>query len=237
MVFDSVYSHRLKRAVTNMQSDLGDFDSTRAQAVKQLGSEMQSRSRRRNRAPLARKDGLIAFGVKAVFFIAFDVRRKRSAADTIYDLVEVSFSFETDHAAAEITPFDHLSGELAACELDSRAWQQRFARLYQRFPNQRLDATHEKNFDAPTKHRLAAHSLPDSSSDQPCRKDSRVVENEQVAGIEVIGQLRKHRIDKRTGCAIDDHQPRHISSLGGLLRDKALWKLVIKFRDKHGNDA
>src|SRR2546425_10311641 len=116
MVFDSVYSHRLKRAVTNMQSDFGDFDSTRAQAVKQFGSEMQSRGRRRNRAALASENGLIAFCVKAIFFIAFDVRRKRRPSDSINDFVEISGSFETHHATPEVAPLDHLSGELAAGE-------------------------------------------------------------------------------------------------------------------------
>jgi hypothetical protein len=233
MVFDPFDAYWLKRSVADMKGDLGDFDSCCAQAVEQLGSEVQPRGRSRYCAAFAREHSLISLGVETIFFVPFDVRRKRRAADTIDDFVEVARRFEAHYAAAAFAPLDHFSGELAACELDSPARRQSSSRLDQGFPNQRFDAAHEKDFDAPSEYRFASRSHAQPPADKPCRKDSSVVQHQQVSGAKVIRQLCEYRIDKLAARAIDHHQPRAIASRRGFLSDQVFGKIVMEIGNKH----
>src|SRR5690349_19687 len=146
MIFDPFDSYRLKRTVADTQCNLYYFNSALARPIKQLAREVQPRGRRCHCAALAGVHGLIARRIKPVFFVALDVRRQRRAAYAVYYLVEIAINLETNYAAAELAPLNHFCGELAARKFDSRPRQKRFARSNERFPDQRLQAIHKKNF-------------------------------------------------------------------------------------------
>src|SRR2546427_20314 len=142
---------------------------------------MESRRWGGDGATFAREHSLIALGVEAVFFVALDVRRQRRAADAIDDFVKVTRGFKSNHSAAVLAPFDHFSSEFAPGEFNSRARQQGSAGSNQRFPYQRFLAAHKKDLDAPAQHRIASRRYPNAPANKPRWKDSRVVEDKQVA--------------------------------------------------------
>src|SRR5438128_786947 len=82
MTFDAFRAHRLKRAVTDVQCDLDDFQATVAKPRQQWRIEMQAGGRGSDRTGGARKDRLVALAV-GFAVLAFDVGGKRHMADAI----------------------------------------------------------------------------------------------------------------------------------------------------------
>jgi len=206
MIFDLLDSHRLKRPVTDVQGDFGDFYAAISEAIKQLRGEVQAGGRGRYCATLACEDGLIPLGIQPVFFVSLDVWRERGAADPIDDFVEVARCLEADDASAPLAPLDHFSRKFASGELDAGSWNQRSSRLHKCFPYEWFDPADKKDLDAPAEHRLASRSHPQAAAYKPCRKYSSVVEDKQIAGSKMIRQRCENRIREIAACAVYDQQ-------------------------------
>jgi hypothetical protein len=233
MIFDSLDSHRLKRPVTDVQGDLDDFDAAIAEAIQQLRGEVQASGRGRYCATFAREDGLIPLGIQSVFFVSFDIRRQRGAADPIYDFVEVARCLEADDSAPPFAPLDHFSRKLASGELNAGTRHQRSSRLYKCFPYEWFDAADKKDLDAPAEHRLTSRSHPQATAYKPCRKYSSIVQHEQVTRSKMIRQRCENRIREVAACPVNDQQTGTLALSRRLLCDQLFWKNVIKIGDSH----
>ena len=69
-------------------------------------------------------------------------------------------------------------------------------------------------------------------ADDAGREHLRVVENEQVAGIEQIGQVAEGAVFESTRLAADDEQPRLIAPVRRVLCDQVLGQVVVE--EGHG---
>jgi hypothetical protein len=206
VVFHPFDSDRLKRTVADVEGDLGGFDAARGASLEKRRREVQTCCGCGDGTPLAREHRLITLGVEAVLFVAFYVWRQRCAANAIDDLVKVAIGFEANHAAARLAPVENFGGEFAPRELDPRAGQQSLPRANKRFPNKRLDSADEKDLYAPAEYRCASGGHADPPADQPGGKDAGVIQNKQITGTEMLGQLCEYRIGELAGCAIDYQQ-------------------------------
>ena len=123
MVLDGFFANRLKRAVPHVESQLGGGDLTLNEGTKKLMCEVKPRGGSRHRASRARIDGLVAVSISPVELgaLAFDVRRKRSFAHPVENLVEVSFVNELNASFAKLQDFRHDSPELSFTEHDPRS--------------------------------------------------------------------------------------------------------------------
>jgi hypothetical protein len=73
---------------------------------------------------------------------------------------------------------------------------------------------------------LAAGPLP--VSQKASRQDPRVVEHEQIAGIEEVWQIAELAMIKRSVTSANDQQPRPVALGSRLLRDQVVGEVVIE---------
>src|SRR5208282_2083302 len=124
VIFNLFYSHGLKGGKSDVQGDLGNFNSASANLFEDPGCEMQARGWRRHGAPRLRIDSLVALAVRhlvgvVVFamvvlamMVATNVGRKRNVPNTLDACEEIGHGSEADAAFAKITAADHLGLDL-----------------------------------------------------------------------------------------------------------------------------
>ena len=69
---------------------------------------------------------------------------------------------------------------------------------------------------------------PLASAEQPGRQHPRVVEDEQIAGSEQVGQVEELAVFQRAVAAADDQQPRPVALGGRFLGDQLRREVVIE---------
>src|SRR5690348_75506 len=104
VIFHTLDTDRLKSSQAHMKSDLGGFDSTLANAVKNLRSEVQASGRSCNRTAFLRVNGLIALPVfKTV--LAIDVRGQRHVPKSFNSREEIFGGAEADSPLTKLVAF------------------------------------------------------------------------------------------------------------------------------------
>jgi hypothetical protein len=233
VIFYALDPHRLKSPVPDVQGYFRRLDSACSKFFKQPFGEMEPGRGRGHRSALARENGLVPFGVEAVLFIALYVWRQRRPPDPINDLVKAAFAVKANYAPAELVPFDDFGRKSPAREFDLSARKQRFARANERFPHERLKAANQKDLNAPAQYLLAARGGPDPAADQARGKYSRIIQHEQIARSQELGQLSKYRVGEPVACAINDQQSRLIAARGRFLRDQLVGEMIIEIGNEH----
>ena len=196
VLLDALDAHRLERAVADVQRDERALDAAASRARRAVASrEVQAGRRRRDRSALARVDGLIAlairrpiralmYGGSGMWPIASIGRRRRSP-----DAVP-----QPDRAPSVEMAREHLAVQHAApspLEHHARARLQLLTRVHQRVPlfgarRSAADGTagaHEQALDGAA----ARHA----TAEQPRRKHARVVDDEQIAGAQVVAAIER----------------------------------------------
>src|ERR1700682_3115430 len=77
---------------------------------------------------------------------ALDVRRQRCLADFIEDLIERVITLKPQNASPARRQIADLAAQVRITESDTCSGLQARARPDHRFPNQRLDLSHQQNF-------------------------------------------------------------------------------------------
>src|SRR6185503_19942981 len=77
MLFDALNTHRLERAVADVERDLDDDDPARGERSRQRGADVKPRRGRSNGPALPREDGLIPIAIAGPIG-PLDVRRQRN---------------------------------------------------------------------------------------------------------------------------------------------------------------
>ena len=213
-------AHRLEGAGAHVQGDAGAADPARGQGVEQGLVEMQARGGRGHRARLARVHGLVALVVGGAVG-ALDVRRQRHVADALQALAQRLGGVEAQ--ARELALAAQHLDRAAVVEQQAATGLERLggAHLRQRLvlALQPLD----QDLD-PAAAVLAAV--------QPRRQHARVVEHQQVAGIEQLQQVAEAPVlEAAVG-------PQHQQAAGGailqrLLRDQFRRQLEVEVGTLH----
>src|SRR5438034_442860 len=94
------------------------------------------------------------------------------------------------------------------------------------FPRPIWKLAQEKSFPAPAGARPPSH--------QPSRHDSRVVEHEQIAGIQQLRQVFKNPILDRLGGPANDKKARFVAFWRWFLGDELGGKMVVEEISSHG---
>ncbi len=137
MVLDAVDAHRLKGAVPDMQRDFRGLHAADRKRVHQLGSEVQTRGRRRHRPAAAREHCLVADAI-VLPIAALDVGRQRHMADRVNGIINrrAVVGPESNDAPAKEALLEHLGVQSAySFEHHPRPRSQFLPRVHQRFPH------------------------------------------------------------------------------------------------------
>lgn len=243
VLFHLLRADRLERSQTDMEGDLGGVDSPGADARKNFGSEVEAGGGGRNRSALVSVDGLIAFAVGWRIFTG-NVGRERNMSYLVNAREEIVDRIEPDAAFSERSASENLGAEFVAL-----AEEQLFANVdlaagtYQAFPfiGILLQLTSEENFDPSAKEvpgggvtRAQALRLKTgAASVKTRRKNSGVVENQEIVGAEKIGEITKLPIVKYPHVGRKMQETRGRAVRQGLLRDQFGRQFVIEIGDEH----
>ena len=111
VLLDNVDTDGLEGAEADVQSDFRDLDAAGADAVEDLGSEMQSCGGSCNRAERLGVNRLVLFAIKRRVG-TIDVRWKGNVSDALEDAEEISDRIETQMAFAECGTIDDFGYEV-----------------------------------------------------------------------------------------------------------------------------
>src|SRR5947207_553279 len=114
---------------------------------------------------------------------------------------------------------------MRALKDDLRAGSQLLARMHESFPLGACGAADEQALDG-----SAARYTP---AEKPCRKDARVVDDEDIAPLEKLGKGRDGFVDHGPDCAIEEEHARGAPLRCRLLRDQFRRKIEIEIADIH----
>ncbi len=201
MVFYPLNAHRLEGSEAHVQSNFGGFNAARGQAAQNLSSEMKTCGGSSDGSPVASVYGLITFVVGRTVR-ARDVRRQRDVADQVDASEEIGHGSEADMALAEFPAGDNFSLKLILLSKKKMlADRDLTAGTNQAFPFVGIvpELTGEQNLDASAK-KLAGSRIPRAdrlrfktfaAAIEARRKHPRVVENDEIAGPEKLGEIAK----------------------------------------------
>lgn len=254
MLLHTLAAHRLKSSQSNMQRDLGGFDSALMNARKNFWSEMQSRGRSGHGPTLPRIDRLISLAI-ARRVRPRNIRRQGNMAYIFESSEEIWQRLETNSAFAEAAARQDFAMQLVP-------WSKEQALTYADFssrPDQTFpfiwilrELPREQHFDASLQkitrgtiswtHRLCVHAS--AVSVQSCRKNGGVVEDQQIGRAkqiwkiaeEAIPQARKYTFPRLSGRRLQMQKARSRAIPQRLLRNQFFGQMVIEIRDQHAFD-
>ena len=190
MVVYVTAAHRLERACANMQRHETAADTARMQAIDHCLVEVQARRRRRHCTERTRVYRLIPRLILSVAR-ALDIRRQRHGAELLHH-------FQRPARTAELQEI-HLADALDDLRIDALGnpqaapWARRVAGSDHR---QHLVIAHhtlDQNLD------LAAGLF---AREQTCLHHTRVVEHEQIPGLQQVGQIAEEQVADQAGVAL-----------------------------------
>src|SRR5690349_3997709 len=185
--------YRRKRPGAYVQRDERARNTSTCERIEGGIVEMQAGGWCGHGAGVARINGLVAVGVRGVRRV-MDVWRERQLAVALEPRVERARALETNAVQPVEARFDDRL--CARCELDRRADSRRVACAYLNAGCVGTIDSFDQDFH------IAARWL---ASSQACVDDARVVEHEQVTGIEAIRKIDEAQV--RQPIAIDVQQP------------------------------
>ena len=135
---------------------------------------------------------------------------------------------QSDNAAAVEAPREHLAmnGGLALPELEARSFLEPLAGVHERLPQLAvrtgIESAHEQALGPPAARQATAK--------QPRRKHFRVVDDEQISGIEERREIAECAIGADAGVSVEGEKPR-IAALGWRrLRDQLVGEKEVEVR-------
>ena len=173
-----------------------------------LGREVEPGGRRRGRARVARVDRLVALRVGQRLG---DVRRERRLA--------VGLAVEPDEPASAAERLDELDRRRAACPRRN-------------FADGRASASQTPS-PAGSRSSTSAAPPPGRSQPQPRRDHARVVDDDELAAGQLVGQLAEAPMAHLAARALEHEQARRVARFGRLLRDQLGRKVVVERRRVH----
>jgi hypothetical protein len=192
MVFDGFRPYGLKGAVADVKSELHHAYAAVFEGAKKLACEVESRGGSRHRATFASINGLVALAIVPLEIVpsAFDVRRERSAAHALENLVEISLVPELHRSLAELGDSGDARSQLAIAEDELGPHSQLLRGARQDPP-----AIFPLGLDQQELRRAAGLGSPVELG----RKDSSVVDDQKIPFVQQSGQLLGPGVAYRPG--------------------------------------
>lgn len=217
--FDTLHPYRLESSQPHVEGDLASLHTAGAQAFKGSLREMKTRRRGGHRAPDFCVNGLVGFAVRR-FIAAVNVGRQRDVTQAIDGILDAALARCQPNAAHTVlTTAQHLGFQFSLAE-HQRFTHAHFASgMHESLPDilALLASQHEFDFGGEELAEggivladlLRAFSTP--PAEEPRGKYFGVVEYQEVAGPEDLGEVEKSPVLESLRGAVDEHHPRGIA--------------------------
>jgi hypothetical protein len=231
VIFDLLGVDWLEGSEADLECDFGGLDAALVDSIEDFRSEMQAGGRGCYRSRRLGIDGLIAFAI-AGRIGAGDVGRERDVADAIESGEEVVHGLnglEADMAFAELGAGQDLGLQLILiAEEEALADTDFAARANQAFPINgiRGELAGEKDFDA------APSAF--AASVETGGKDASVVEDQEIAGVQKVGEVAEQAIGIFAAGSLQMQQAGSVAGGEGFLGDEFGGKVEVEIGNPHG---
>ena len=222
MVGDVLLLDGAERAQAHMQQHRHDLHALGAHALQQLGRKVQAGRRRGGAAVYLGIDRLIA---GLVLQLLVDVRRQRHLAQAVEHILKHALILKAHGAPAVLSHRQHLGPQLALAEHEARAGLGLFAGLEDDLPVGEVQPAQQQELNRPAGTLL--HAV------QACRDDAGLVDDEHVAGIQIVDHIVKDSVLDGACVSVIDQQAAGIARTGRRLRDQLLRQVVVKIGCLH----
>jgi hypothetical protein len=231
VIFDATDADRLEGSEADVQRDIDGLDAALTDSVENLRREVETGGRRGYRSALIRIDGLIALAI-AGGVRTRDVGRERDVADAIEGGKEVIVILEG--LKADIPPAELCARQDLGLQFILVAKEKAFADSdFAAGANQALpfvgigcELTSEKDFDAAVGAFAAAI--------KPGRKDAGIVEDDEVAWLEKVGEFAEQAIGVAAAGALQVQHAGAVAGGEGFLGDEFTGKMEVEIGNPHG---
>jgi len=224
VIVDAVHLDGAEGTESNVKHDGNNGNTLIADARHQILGEMQARRGCRRRSVFTGIDGLITI---IVLKPLGNIGRQRHEADDVQQLVDIGIFVVIVLKADQAVSFLHNVGDLTQKETvtkDQSATDTRtLAGFYQRLPHIKRMRAQQKQLDP-----CLFASL--HMAVKSCGNHAGVVDDECIAGLQVVNDIVKMLMENRSRCAIKVHQARMVTGLQGRLRNALLGQVVVKIR-------
>ena len=183
---------------------------------------MQPRGRRGGAAVHLGVDGLVA---RLVFQLFVDIRRQGHLAEAVEHILKHALVEEAHGAPAVLADGQDFRDELAVAEHEARAGLGLFAGLEDDLPIRQVQPTQEQELN-----RAAGAFL---HAVQARGDDAGLVDDQHIAGVQVVDHIAEDFMLNRAGIAMVDEQAAAVARLDGRLRDQLLRQVIIKITGFH----
>ena len=207
---------RTESPEADMQCHIGKIYALRADFVEQFLCEMKSCRRCRRGAVKFRIDGIVHL---RILELVRDVRRERHLAETVENLLENSIIMEFYNPVAVVDDIHNFRRERAVSKGHFCARAKLLAGTHQCLPLIAGTALQEQYFHV----RSCICFRPQES----CRDDLRVVENEGLAGLQIIDDVAEDPVFQLSCLPVDTHKPRGRTVLQRILCNQLLRKVIV----------
>jgi hypothetical protein len=207
---------------------------------------MEARGGSGGGAEYLREDGLVAvavFGCVRLILWAMDVGGQRHVADAVEDGAEVGGGGEPESAFAEVGSgddfgFEEGCGVVRCGEVEALAGLHFSAGSYKGGPLVLGELLGEEDFDAAGGVGRASLGVltADACGVEARGDDPAVVENEEVAGVEELGEIAEEVVAVLTGVAVEDEHAAGAADGRGRLRDEFFGELEMEIGYAHWFD-
>ena len=222
VLFDVVDLDRTERPEADMQSDFADGDAHVFDLFQEFRREVQTGGRRRGGAQLVAVDGLVPLLVLE-FFV--DVRRQRHLADLLENGVEVAVIGKPHDSAAVVRDVGHGACEPSIAKGKDGARFRPLARLAEALPEVQFSLLQQQELD--DRSRLLLDPV------DAGRQDAGVVQDEAVAGTQIVEDVRKMTVFDLAGDPVEMEHARGIALPERCLGNQFFRQFIPEVRGVH----
>ncbi len=154
-----------------------------------------------------------------------DVWRQRHRSRLAEQPGHVAAIGEPHGPAAVREALPDLHARRPGSDLHDRARTYPAARPHQRFPRPALTRAQQQDL-----HTTAGH---DPATAKPRRNHARVVQDQHVAGVQILADVAKDAVGEAPGGAVHNQQPGSVARRGRLLGDELGWQRVVEVGQPH----
>ena len=217
MLGDFVLLHRTEGAKAHVQRHIANANAHGLHLFQQLLRKMQAR---RGCGGAAHHLGIHRLVALAILQFLLDIRWQGHFAQPIQHLKEDALIVEPHQPVAAGQFLRNLGSQLAVAKGELRAFAHFLAGPHQTFP--RLVAPVDQQ------QHLARAAARQTLAQQPCRKHAGIIEDQAVAGMQILWQVKEVPVLPRAGLLVQHQKPRGVTPLDGGLGDQLLRQIKIE---------
>ena len=221
VLFDVIGADREESAETDMECEVFDLDAFVFELFKQFFCHVETGGWSGGGAEILGPDGLVAFDI-FFFGFAMHIRGKRNVAKILRDFFErASGSCGCSAVTEDFFDSNNICCQIAGCNVfdDELFAFVKFAAIHN-VVDFAVVAFENDEF--------AWVAVGFAFSEDAAAHDAGIIEDDEIARLQKVGQVRVVAVGIFAGFAIQDEQASSAADFWRMLGDNFLWKIVIK---------